>query len=106
MRTLVAGQAAFTFVVLLAASLLLASLDRLLRLPIGFDPQDVVVLRARAHPERPPDVWSLTADRLRAYPGVKNVALAEWPLLTNSRLCDLRGRVSRSLRRRLVYQRM
>lgn len=75
-RTLVVGQVAFTFVLLLGAGLLLASFARVLQVDLGFVPEQVTTASLVLPSTRYPDDtarWRFTDEalrRVRALPGV------------------------------------
>jgi predicted permease len=82
MYALIAAQVAFCFVVLFFAGLFVATFRHLSSQPLGFDPKDLLVLETVAQHGQSPESWSQMADTLRAVPGVKDVAIAGWPLLS------------------------
>jgi predicted permease len=82
MRTMIALQVSFCFVVLFVAGLLATTFDRLTSQPIGFSPERIINLEALAQRPQPPVYWDQVADRLRAVPGVEKVALTVWPLMS------------------------
>jgi putative ABC transport system permease protein len=81
MHALIAAQVAFCFVVLLVASLFVATFDRLSHRPMGFSADRLLMLEAVAPRQQPTVFWDEAADRLRTIPGVESVALAGWALL-------------------------
>jgi predicted permease len=81
MNTLLAFQAAFSILVLFIAGLFVTTFRSLSTRPIGFAPENVLVLGAGA-PNRPD--WSAIADRLREMPGVVSATASGWPLLSNN----------------------
>ena len=82
MYALIAAQVAFCFVVLFFAGLFVATFRHLSSQPLGFDAKDLLLLETVTPHGQPPESWSQMADTLRAVPGVKDVAIAGWPLLT------------------------
>lgn len=82
MYVLIAAQVAFCFVVLFLAGLFVATFRHLSSQPLGFDPQNLLLLETVTPHGQPPESWSQMADTLRAVPGVKDVAIAGWPLLS------------------------
>jgi putative ABC transport system permease protein len=82
MYTLIAAQIAFCFVVLFFAGLFVATFRHLSSQPLGFDAKDLLLLETATPHGQPPESWSQMADTLRAVPGVKDVAIAGWPLLS------------------------
>jgi predicted permease len=81
MYALIAAQVAFCFVVFFAG-LFVATFRHLSSQPLGFDAKDLLLLDTVTPHGQPPESWSQMADTLRAVPGVKDVAIAGWPLLT------------------------
>lgn len=84
MHALIAAQVAFCFLVLFVAGLFAATFERLSNRPIGFVPDRLLILDTVAQRAVAPVVWDQIADRLRGIPGVQNVALAGWPLLSGA----------------------
>jgi predicted permease len=84
MHVLIAAQVAFCFIVQFAAGLFVATLDRLANQPLGFSPTGVLTLDTVARRAQPPELWDQVSDHLRTLPGVANVALAGWPLLSGN----------------------
>lgn len=82
MYALIAAQIAFCFVVLFFAGLFVATFRHLSNQPLGFDAKDLLLLETATPHGQPPESWSQMADTLRAVPGVKDVAIAGWPLLS------------------------
>ncbi|NUQ29345.1 MAG: FtsX-like permease family protein [Acidobacteriaceae bacterium] len=81
MYALIAAQAAFCFVVLFLAGLFVATFRHLSNQPLGFDAKDLLLLETATPHGQSPESWSQMADTLRVIPGVKDVAIASWPLL-------------------------
>src|SRR5690606_35965137 len=73
---LLGAQAAFCFVVTIAAGLFAGSLAELTRQPMGFEPEGVLLLTANApsNPRRP--VWEQTVESVRAAAGVEEASLS------------------------------
>ncbi|HKO12054.1 MAG TPA: ADOP family duplicated permease [Acidobacteriaceae bacterium] len=82
MYTLIAAQVAFCFVVLFFAGLFVATFRHLSSQSLGFDAKDLILIETTTPHGQPPESWSQMADTLRAVPGVKDVAIAGWPLLS------------------------
>ena len=82
MYALIAAQVAFCFVVLFLAGLFVATLRHLNSQPLGFEPKDLLLLETYTPRGQSPQSWSQMADTLRVVPGVKDVAIAGWPLLS------------------------
>ncbi len=86
MQSLVAAQMAFCIMVLLIAGLFVATFQRLSTRPLGFTPQNVLLLQAGAGKQKQPaEIWMQAVDRLRTVPGVESAAFAGWALLTGNR---------------------
>lgn len=81
-HTLIAAQAAFCFLVLFVAGLFIGTFNRLSHHGPGFSAERLLILDATPPREEPPVFWEQVAEHLRSVPGVENVALAAWPLLT------------------------
>ncbi|MGA2739204.1 MAG: ADOP family duplicated permease [Bryobacteraceae bacterium] len=82
MHALVALQAAFCFLVLYAAGLLVATFERLSREPTGFSAERLLTLNTVAERPQPPVYWDQVVEHLRTVPGVESVALASRALLS------------------------
>lgn len=85
MYALIAAQVAFCFVVLFLAGLFVATFRNLNSQPLGFDADNLLLLETYTPRGQPPETWSQMADTLRSVPGVKDVAIASWPLLSQGR---------------------
>jgi predicted permease len=84
MRGLIAVQTAFCFLVLFIAGLFIDTFDRLSHHSTGFSAERLLILDAAPrHPELPV-FWQQVADHLRSVPGIEDVALASWPLLSGT----------------------
>ncbi|MGB6686999.1 MAG: ABC transporter permease [Terracidiphilus sp.] len=81
MYALIAAQVAFCFVVLFLAGLFVATFRNLSSQPLGFDAKNLLLIETCTPQGQSPESWSQMADTLRAVPGVKDVAIAGWPLL-------------------------
>jgi predicted permease len=84
MHALIAGQAAFCFLVLFVAGLFVATFQRLSSQPTGFSAERILTLDTAAERPQPPASWDQLAEHLRTVPGVERVALAGWPLLSGN----------------------
>ena len=82
MYALIAAQVAFCFVVLFLAGLFVATFRNLNSRPLGFDPKDLLFVETYTPHGQLPESWSQMADTLHAVPGVKDAAVAGWPLLS------------------------
>jgi predicted permease len=84
MYGLIAAQAAFCFLVLFVAGLLVTTFTKLTQQPLGFSPDRVLLAEVSALRAQAPSVWDQTAELLRTIPGVVSVAQESWPLLSGS----------------------
>jgi predicted permease len=82
MRSLIAVQVAFCFVVHLAAGLFVATFERLSNQPTGFSAERILNLEAVTNRPQSPVLWEQVAEHLRAVPGIEKVALIGWPLMS------------------------
>jgi putative ABC transport system permease protein len=82
MYALIAAQVAFCFVVLFLTGLFVATFRHLSSQPLGFDAKNLLLLETYTPQGQLPESWSQMADTLRAVPGVNDVAIAGWPLLS------------------------
>ena len=81
MLGLVMVQVAFCFLVVFVGGLLVATLDRLARQPLGFVPQHLLTVQAVAATPRPVEEWERAAEALGALPGVDEAAIGDRTLL-------------------------
>lgn len=81
MYALIAAQVAFCFVVLFLAGLFVATFRNLSSQHLGFDPKNLLLIETRTPHGQSPESWLQMADTFRAVPGVRDVAIASWPLL-------------------------
>ena len=81
MRSLIALQSAFCFVVLFVAGLFVATFDRLHSQANGFSSEGILNIDIVNPKNEPSALWDQVADRLRTMPGIQAVAYADWPLL-------------------------
>ncbi len=82
MYALISAQVAFCFVVLFFAGLFVATFRQLTSQPLGFDAGNLLLLETYTPHGQQPEAWSQMADTLRTVPGVSDVAIAGWPLLS------------------------
>jgi putative ABC transport system permease protein len=82
MRGMVALQVAFCFLVVFVGGLFVAGFNRLTHAPIGFNPNNLLLLDTVTKTPQPAITWDQLADSLRATPGIQSVALTGWPLLS------------------------
>jgi predicted permease len=84
MHGLIALQTAFCCAVLFLAGLFATTLERLSHQPTGFVSDRLLAVEVVApHPQRPVS-WRQVAAHLSSLPGIADVALAAWPLLSGS----------------------
>src|SRR5580698_443579 len=81
MRSLIAAQVAFCFVILFVSSLFVSTFKNLAHQSTGFSADRVLTLDAVA-PGALPTAWQQVADHLRSTPGVEQASVAGWPLLS------------------------
>ena len=82
MHSMIALQVAFCFLVLFVAGLFVDTFHRLADQPLGYSPERILNLETIARRPQLPAHWDKVAENLRAVPGVEQVALTGWPLLT------------------------
>jgi predicted permease len=81
MRSLIAVQVAFCFVVHLSAGLFVATFERLSNQPTGFSSERILNVETVTSRPQSPVLWDQVAEHLRTVPGVEKVALIGWPLM-------------------------
>lgn len=81
MLGLIMVQVAFCFLVVFVGGLLVATLDRLSKQPLGFVPQHLLAVQAVAAVPRPVEEWERAAAALADLPGVDKAALGDRTLL-------------------------
>jgi putative ABC transport system permease protein len=84
MHGMIAVQVAFCFLVLFMAGLFVKTYQRLVRIPLGYSPQGLLLLESMAPHGKLPQAWEQVADVLRSKPGVERVAESGWPLMGSS----------------------
>ena len=84
MLGLVTVQVAFCFLVVFVGGLLVATLDRLARQPLGFVPQHLLTVQAVAATPRPVEEWERAAEALGTLPGVDEAAIGDRTLVDGS----------------------
>ena len=82
MHAMIAAQVAFCFLVLFVAGLFVTTFHRLANRPMGFDPSGLLLLETVAPHGQQPAAWAQVAENLRAVPGVEQVAVSGWPLMS------------------------
>ncbi len=82
MHGMIAAQVAFCFLVIFMSGLFVRTFESLSNKPLGFSPENLLLLDVVAQQGQPPVVWDQIADNLRIVPGVERVAIAGWPLLS------------------------
>ena len=96
--SLVIAQVAFSLVLVAAAGLLLRTFDQLASVPLGFDPDDVLVIdvdpaRARVDPAARSAYSDRLVDAVLSVPGVTHAAASIWtPLSGGGYIRDAQGR--------------
>jgi predicted permease len=91
---LVVAEVALSLVLLTGASLLLNSLWRLIGVPPGFRPENVLTLRVSLSPVRYPDgqraleFYQRALERMHALPGVQSAGIVSMLPLGGGRLCN------------------
>jgi predicted permease len=92
-KVLLVAQIAISIVLLTGAGLFLRTLRNLERADVGFDPLNLVLFQInpslnRYDQERIASVYRQAGDRLKAIPGVRDVAISDVALLSGSVLID------------------
>ncbi|HEU4414235.1 MAG TPA: ADOP family duplicated permease [Candidatus Angelobacter sp.] len=82
MHLLVAGQVAFCFIVLQVAGLFVVTFQRLSNRPVGFSPEQVLVLDTGAVQPQLPAIWDQELEHLRSLPGLESAAISSDTLLS------------------------
>jgi putative ABC transport system permease protein len=82
MHGMIAAQVAFCFLVIFMSGLFVRTFESLSNKPLGFSPENLLLLDVVTQQGQPPVVWDQIADKLREVPGVERVAIAGWPLLS------------------------
>jgi putative ABC transport system permease protein len=83
-RSLVAVQAALATLLLVSATLLVATVDNLRRVPLGFDPDDLMTVELStpedrvASPAVARDLYGRIIDRVESIPSVASAGLTGW----------------------------
>jgi predicted permease len=97
--TLIAAQIAISIVLLITAGLLLTTLARIARAPLGFNPDDLLVMtvntaRSAVDPKARVLLYQTIVDRISGLPGVVSAAGSQWTPLGGGGgvLSDARGR--------------
>ncbi len=88
-RSLVAVQVGLSVIVLVGAGLFLRTLDAVERVPLGFNPRNLVLftvnaMRETKDPERAARMYDDLRQRLELAPGVESVALSDRALLSGN----------------------
>ena len=82
MRSLIAVQVAFCFVVHLTAGLFVATFERLSHQPTGFSSDRILNLEAVSASPQSPLLWDQVRQHVRNLPGIEGAALTGWPLMS------------------------
>lgn len=88
MHIMIGAQVAFCFVVLFVAGLFVTTFRRLESVPLGFNPNRLLLLQVTSRPGVPPTAWNEVVEHLRTVPGVERVSLCSWPLLAEMAMND------------------
>lgn len=84
MRGLIIAQVAFCFLVVFVGGLFATSFQKLNHVPIGFSAEHVLTLDTVTTQPLPPAAWEQMTESLRNLPGVEQVAMAGWPLMSGT----------------------
>jgi putative ABC transport system permease protein len=82
MPGMIAAQIAFCFLVIFISGLFVRTFESLANKPLGFVPDNLLLLDVVTQQGQPAVVWDQIADSLRSVPGIEKVAIAGWPLLS------------------------
>jgi predicted permease len=82
MHGLIAAQVAFCFLVLFLMGLFVATSERLSRQPTGFSAERILNLETVTSQPQPPAFWEQVGQHLREVPGIENVAMTLWPMMS------------------------
>jgi predicted permease len=84
-HALVAGQMAFSVGLLFVTGLFVASFVQVSSRPLGFRPDQLLVLRTDNKSEQTPAVWNSLIAEVARVPGVESAAMAAWAPLSGNR---------------------
>jgi putative ABC transport system permease protein len=84
MHAMIAAQVAFCFLVLFVSGLFVATFERLQNQPLGFSAERILTLDTVSQPPQLPVYWEQVAEHLRSVPGVEEVAVAGWSLMSGN----------------------
>jgi putative ABC transport system permease protein len=82
MYGMIAAQVAFCFLVIFISGLFVRTFESLANKPLGFAPDNLLLLDVVTQHGQPAVMWDQIADSLRSVPGVERVAISGWPLLS------------------------
>jgi putative ABC transport system permease protein len=82
MHGMIAAQVAFCFLVIFMSGLFMRTFESLANKPLGFTPDNLLLLDVVTQQGQPAVVWDQIADSLGSIPGVERDAIAGWPLLS------------------------
>ena len=82
MQALVAGQAAFCFLVLYLAGMFVTTFEKLSQKPTGFSADRLLNLSTVTSSPQPPAAWDQVMQQIRRLPGVETAVLVSHPLLS------------------------
>jgi predicted permease len=88
MSVLIGAQVAFCFLVIFVAGLFTRTFDRLSSQATGIVAEGVLNLETTTRTPQPAAFWNEVAQHVRATPGVANVALTGWPLMSGESNVD------------------
>lgn len=82
MHGLIAVQVAFCFLVLFLTGMFVGTAERLSHKSTGFSAERILNLETVTSQSQPQVFWDQVAEHLREVPGVENVAMTVWPMMT------------------------
>jgi predicted permease len=88
MHIMIGAQVAFCFVVLFVAGLFVVTFKQLGSVPLGFNPDRLLLLQVTGRPGVPLVAWDEVSEHLRTVPGIERVSLCSWPLLAEMAMND------------------
>jgi putative ABC transport system permease protein len=84
MHGMIGAQVAFCFVVIFVAGLFVSTFRQLSAAPLGFDKSRLLLLEITGREGINDAAWGTVMDHLRRTPGVEDVGMSSWPLLSES----------------------
>jgi putative ABC transport system permease protein len=82
MHGMIAAQVAFCALVVFFAALFVTTFKRLSSQPLGFTPENLVLLNTDADKPQPPETWEQVRASLEQIPGVRQTAITQIELLS------------------------